>query len=67
MLAFDFFIGYPNEYTDMDVYFQSQPKYLNKKSYCSFKVEIYQSKTIVTPTDKIFCKKPMYYHGSFNP
>lgn len=67
ILAFDFFIGYPNEYTDMDVYFQSQPKYPNQKSYCSFKIEVYQDKTIVKPTKKRFCKKPMYYYGSFNP
>lgn len=67
ILAFDFFIDYPNKYTDMDVYFQSQPKYPNQKSYCSFKIEIYQDKTIVTPTNKRFCKKPIYYYGSFNP
>lgn len=37
----------------------------NKKAYCSYRIDIYPNrKTIVTPTNKRFCIKPMYYYES---
>lgn len=49
------------------VIFIDKPKHPNQKPSCSFKIEVYPDKVIVTPTYKRFCKKPMYYYKNFNP
>lgn len=47
--------------------FVDKPAYPNQKPSCSFKIEVYSDRTVVTPTYKRFCKKPMYYHENFDP
>lgn len=38
----------------------------NQKSHCSYQIDVYPNrKTIVTPTNKRFCIKPMYYYKNF--
>ena len=50
-------------YTLKGTTFSSEPQYANHQSYCSFKIEVYPNKkTIVTPTRKWGCIRPMYYH-----
>lgn len=47
--------------------FIDEPTYPNQKPSCSFKIEVYPDRTVVTPTYKRFCKKPMYNYENFNP
>lgn len=45
------------------VAFRQYPKVKGQKSYCSYKIDIYPNrKAIVTPTNKKFCIKPLYYY-----
>lgn len=43
--------------------FSSEPQYSKQSAYCSFQIDVYpNNNTIVTPTRKWGCIRPMYYH-----
>ncbi|OPH39598.1 hypothetical protein [Moraxella equi] len=65
MLGLDFYESYTASFGS--VTFLDSPKHPNQKPSCSFKIEVYPDRTVVTPTHKRFCKKPMYYHENYNP
>ena len=47
------------------VAFRQYPKNESQKSHCGYKIDVYPNrKTVVTPTNKRFCIKPMYYYES---
>ncbi|OPH36141.1 Uncharacterised protein [Moraxella lacunata] len=49
------------------VSFNQLPVTRHQKPHCGYKIDVYPNrKTIVTPTNKKFCIKPMYYHENFN-
>lgn len=64
-------LRYYNEYlTEENMYdltgatFLEKSDYLNQKSHCKFRIDVYpNNKTIVTPL-KRFCFKPFYYHSN---
>ncbi|OPH39806.1 hypothetical protein [Moraxella equi] len=59
---------YTTDFIEMNhASFIDEPTYPNQKPSCSFKIEVYPDKTVVTPTYKRFCKKPMYNYENFNP
>ena len=55
-----------NIYERFHVNFSTKPIENHQKPSCSFKIEVYPDKTVVTPTYKRFCKKPMYNYENFN-
>lgn len=61
------FFGIDYTYNFKPAGFIDTPTYPNQKPSCSFKIEVYSDRTVVTPTYKKFCKKPMYHYEDFNP
>lgn len=64
-IGLDFYENYTTSFGG--VTFLDSPTYPNQKPSCSFKIEVYPDRTVVIPTYKRFCKKPMYYYENFNP
>ena len=55
-----------NHKNDGRLFFSSTPKKQSEKSYCSFKVDLYENKKrIITPLpDDNSCQKRLYYYGT---
>lgn len=64
-IGLDFYKNYTTIFGSVS--FFDTPTYPNQKPSCSFKIEVYSDRTVVTPTYKRFCKKPMYHYEDFNP